>query len=736
MLVAVALLLLASVPAGAAPPLEAGVGRADITPPTGYYLGGYSRADRTGQGVHSRLYATAMVLERGDRKVALVALDLFMSAGGMVRAAAARAGFSERNVLVSASHTHSGPGGFANFDSYNFASPSAETIDDPSSFVALFRQQPTDRRLYTFLVRRIAEAIELAERDLGPAAAAWGSTRLVGLTRNRSIEAHLANHGVVRQPGQGHVHQDPLGYEHTIDPAVNVLRVDKLADGRRIPIGAWSTFANHGTVASSRFEYYNADHHGAATRVFERQVRRAGNVPPGQLVANLYGNSNEGDQSAGLDLHGPAYAERVGRVEARAMLDAWRHAGRRLTRRPDLALRWTRLCFCGQRTRGGRIASSPTLGVGFLTGSEEERGPLFDVTGVSFEGRRNPVAVPPQGHKLGFPGQPAIAPEAVPLVALRVGDRMIVSFPGEATAEVGRRTRRSVKAATASSGVERVVVSGLANEYLNYFTTPQEYDRQHYEGASTIFGELSSVFLQEKLTELARRLVSGRPAQRAYPFDARNGVVANAKPFSSGAPSGQIVANPRSTYPRLEHARVSWKGGRRGFDRPLDRAFVTVQRKDGERWRTAARDLGLEILWRVEGRRYGASWEIPRMQPSGTYRFEITARRYELRSKPFRVGASRALTVEQVPARAGRVAVELGYPEAVPLRDFTWRPRRIDGGRVRFEVGDRRVVEVTRAEGSTFSVRAADGQTVRIPAGAARDDFGNRNGGPVVLTSP
>ncbi|HEX5909173.1 MAG TPA: neutral/alkaline non-lysosomal ceramidase N-terminal domain-containing protein, partial [Thermoleophilaceae bacterium] len=67
------------------PRLKAGVGKADITPQTGYYLGGWTRADRIAQGQHTRLFSRAMVLERQGRKFALVQVDLFMVPGGMVK---------------------------------------------------------------------------------------------------------------------------------------------------------------------------------------------------------------------------------------------------------------------------------------------------------------------------------------------------------------------------------------------------------------------------------------------------------------------------------------------------------------------------------------------------------------------------------------------------------------------------------------------------------------------------
>ena len=69
-------------PAGAAA-LQAGVGRSDVTPPTGFYTMGYVRSDAVARGQHTRLFARAIVLQQGGRKVALVATDLAFTPGGM-----------------------------------------------------------------------------------------------------------------------------------------------------------------------------------------------------------------------------------------------------------------------------------------------------------------------------------------------------------------------------------------------------------------------------------------------------------------------------------------------------------------------------------------------------------------------------------------------------------------------------------------------------------------------------
>lgn len=720
--------------------LRAGVGKADVTPRTGYYLGGWTRADRVAGGQHTRLQSRALVLQRDGRKVALVQLDLFMVPGGMVKHIGemlASRGFSEQNILISASHTHSGPGGYANFPTLNTAAPSMETATDPFSFVRLLEPDPADRQLYTFLVNQIATAIRRADDDLSPAMAGWGTAKLLGLTRNRSLEAHLANHGIEREYGEGAESDDPGGYEHTVDPAVNVLRIDKLVRRRgkrvRMPIGGWSTFADHGTVTKDSFRFYNADHHASAMRVFEDRVRRAGRVPRTQEVLNVYGNSNEGDMSAGLTRSGPAASDYVGRVEAYAMIRAWRGARRQLSRTPELDLRWTRVCFCGQVAEGREVASSSQVGLPFLTGSEEGRGPLFDVTQEHFEGRRSETDFGPHGRKISAPGVGSGGiPNGVPLMTVRVGRRMIVSLPGEGTKEVGERIRTAVGAAVAGSGLEGVVLSGLANEFVLYFTTPEEYDQQHYEGGNTHFGRQSSVLMKIELAKLAGSLVRGEPAPEPYAFDPTNGVVPDGPVYPDGAASATALSQPDAEYPRLARAAFSWQGGPQGLDRPVDRAFVTAQRRRGRRWVRYDSDLGLAMLWKVDAEgRYSVGWEIPRNAPRGTYRLLVTGKQYRLTSTPFRVRA-RGLRIVSTPGRPNRVGFGLEYREAVRDVDLTHRPQFARGGTVRFRVGSR-TVRVKSVKRRFFSVRAPAGVPVTVPAGAARDRFGNFNAEPLRL---
>ena len=706
--------------AGAAPAqagtLRAGVGRADITPQTGYYMMGWVRSDAVLHGQNTRLFARAIVLQENGRKLALVAMDLNGIPGGMVAAAAERLasrGFSQQNILVSASHTHAAPAGFYNFPSYNTV---FMTVNSPTDYNLTGSLDP---QLYAFMVRQLVTAITRADDDLAPGRIGWGTTQLLGITQNRSLEAHLADHGILVPYGQGTVAMDPLGYADTIDPNVEVMRVDRRIGRRYRPVGMWSTFADHGTVNKFQFDVMNADHHGAATRVVEADIRRAGHVPRAQDVVNAYGNTDEGDQSAGLVHGGPAYAEYVGDAEAKAMMTAWRQAGQAMTSQPAFDWRWTRVCFCGQQLAQGKSGGTAVFGLSEFTGSEEGRGPLYDLTHVPFEGDTSPLDDAEQGHKIQvIREQDGSVPKAVPLFAIHLGDHLIVSIPGEMTVGMGKRVRDAVLAAAGpAAGIKRAVISGLADEYLSYFTSPEEYERQHYEGGATLYGKLSSLVLQNSLVDLTTRLVHGQPAPTPYPYDPRNGVSDAAPPFPLGAATGSITRQP-SGVARLQRAQIAWQGGPRGLDKPLDRAFVSVQRSVRRGWRPVTDDLGLQILWRVDDQGgYTAEWEVPLTAATGRYRLVITANHYRLTSQPFAVTPSRALKVQPVTG-----GVSLAYPAAVENVDLTDRPTYATGGRVTFSANGRSIV-VRRTRGQVFALPAPGATVV-----AAADRYGNTAG--------
>jgi hypothetical protein len=90
--------------------LLAGAGRGDITPPVGCRLFGY-RPDIASRSVHDPLSVTALALSQGDTAVLLVSATVgaiqTALADKIRQLAAAETGIA--HVLLSATHTHSGP---------------------------------------------------------------------------------------------------------------------------------------------------------------------------------------------------------------------------------------------------------------------------------------------------------------------------------------------------------------------------------------------------------------------------------------------------------------------------------------------------------------------------------------------------------------------------------------------------------------------------------------------------
>jgi neutral ceramidase len=365
---------------------------------------------------------------------------------------------------------------------------------------------------------------------------------------------------------------------------------------------------------------------------------------------------------------------------------------------------------------------------------------------------------------------------------IRLGDHLLAAVPGEPTVEMGRRMRAAISASSNGSSIKTVAIVGLANEYVDYYTTPAEYDYQDYEGGHTVYGRYSGYLIRDELADLAHRLTAGQPAPAPYSFDPTNAIKADGASYDGGAPDGSVVAQPApagrftlgsasrirwgtgrnssgaltpvvahyvcvhsdlaarsvgdpvaasaagtsTQVQRLDRVAFSWRGGPRGLDRPLDRAFVSIQRLQRGRWVTIADDLGVQMLWTVDSSGvYRAIWQVPLDAAAGTYRFLITANHYGLMSARFAVIPSDALTLRQVAAPRGRVAVALGYPAPMLASeldtDLTDRPALVDGGIVTFRVGGK-VITTTRPRGSIVSLRVPSGVAVTVLGGEDRYD--------------
>ena len=93
--------------------LWAGAAAVDITPPGSQFLYGYPHIARYSTGVHDPLFSSALYLSDGAVEALFVANDVIYVSKALVAEARSRiqqrTSIPANQVMVTASHTHSGP---------------------------------------------------------------------------------------------------------------------------------------------------------------------------------------------------------------------------------------------------------------------------------------------------------------------------------------------------------------------------------------------------------------------------------------------------------------------------------------------------------------------------------------------------------------------------------------------------------------------------------------------------
>jgi neutral ceramidase len=117
--------------------------------------------------------------------------------------------------------------------------------------------------------------------------------------------------------------------------------------------------------------------------------------------------------------------------------------------------------------------------------------------------------------RMGALKKSAMVPSVLPLQIIRIGDIAIVCCPGEFTTTAGKRVIHTVREAMAESGISKILITTYCNDYMGYVTTNEEYQQQNYEGGHTIFGQWTLAAFQTCFARLAPQLLV--PAeQRAH----------------------------------------------------------------------------------------------------------------------------------------------------------------------------------------------------------------------------
>ncbi|HVL33565.1 MAG TPA: neutral/alkaline non-lysosomal ceramidase N-terminal domain-containing protein, partial [Actinomycetota bacterium] len=432
---------------------------------------------------------------------------------------------------------------------------------------------------------------------------------------------------------------------HAIDPIVTVLRAET-ADGD--PIGAFYSFALHGTSIGGGNDLFSGDNMGPAMRVCEQELAARAPGRPAPVCAQASGA--EGDVSpraddASLHVHGDfAKAAATGGIVARGVLAAWDAA----QVRDDITLdaRFKILYFRGQDGDVGKPTSPvPMVGVGGNFG--DGLGLPFDLPG---SGDKIPVGVGAGGY-----------PQYAPLQIVRVGNTALIAVPAEMTVEMARRVRTAVLAAVPEM-LGYAAIIGLANSYLSYVTTPEEYAANLYEGAWTLYGPQQGNLLRNEYVRMAEDMAVGQPTDSiAAPPLGSNLALAEETSTEPDDPLrvGTVLAEPDDT-PRGELVSFSWIGGNPGADRPRGRTFVRLQRLQPGGASTVATEDDIWSAIRVDRDprpgapyRWSARFDLPVDVPAGTYRIEVAGRysaldhagNYHVRSRDFVVEPAGALRV-------------------------------------------------------------------------------------------
>lgn len=214
-------------------PVKAGVARIVITPPVGMYLIGMERTSGSND-LHDELYATALALSDGVTETIIVSCDLLHLHPAFVRRvreeAAKRTGVLGCNIMLHATHCHSGPVTYAYKNS-----------------------KPMYGGYVENLVFLLSGVICLAHERLRLVILGFGRGKsTIGINRRLTLPNGTA---VIKGNADG-----------PIDPEVSVVRIDT-TEGR--PLVVLVNYACHPVVLGNNSLVISADWPGVMRRTVE-----------------------------------------------------------------------------------------------------------------------------------------------------------------------------------------------------------------------------------------------------------------------------------------------------------------------------------------------------------------------------------------------------------------------------------------------------------------------------------
>lgn len=226
--------------------MQIGFAQVDITPPLGTPMGGQPCEYRA-KGVETRLYARAMCLDDGQTTVLIASGDILLIPNGLAadtcREAMEATGVPEANVVVCATHTHSGP-----------STVQVLGADFDATYLETLR-------------RKIVEALTLAHKNRQDGVLHVGEGELDGYAFNRRFlmsDGTIETHPLKLDP---HIVQ-PEG------PDSAAIRTFYATDLRGEPLGAAVSFGCHATVMHRSNELIGADYPGKVSETVGHSLGR------------------------------------------------------------------------------------------------------------------------------------------------------------------------------------------------------------------------------------------------------------------------------------------------------------------------------------------------------------------------------------------------------------------------------------------------------------------------------
>ena len=236
---------------------------------------GYADPNQVGSGLRQRLYSRAFMIaspENPEDRFVYLVLDTqsgdtavrYGILEGLKSLGPEYAVYGQKNVAVTGTHSHSGPGAWLNYllpqiTSKGFSKQSYQAIVDGA----------------ILSIRKAHETAVLGHLS-------FGSIDVKDANINRSPFAYLANPAKERSR-----------YEYNVDKMMTMLKFQRAGDGLNLGILTW--FPVHGTSMLGNNTLISGDNKGVAADLFEKSVR--GSDDTAETFVAGFSQANVGDTS-------------------------------------------------------------------------------------------------------------------------------------------------------------------------------------------------------------------------------------------------------------------------------------------------------------------------------------------------------------------------------------------------------------------------------------------------------